>query len=58
MSYRIEVADFNSNDWVSVGLVDKTDREVRLYVCVVKRLYPGCRVRAVRPETEELVAVA
>ncbi|MGV0998320.1 MAG: hypothetical protein ACOYBQ_03215 [Fluviibacter sp.] len=46
MTYRIEVAEFKTMAWVSVGLVDQTLDDVRMYLCIVKRLYPGCHVRA------------
>lgn len=57
MTCRIEVAGSQSNDWVSVGLVEQSDDEVRQYVCVVKRLYPGCRVRALNSVTQALIAI-
>jgi len=46
MTFRIEVAEFQTMNWVSVGMVEQSLDEVKLYVCVVKRLYPGCHVRA------------
>lgn len=46
MTYKIEVAEFETRSWISVGMVEQTLEEVRMYVCVVKRLYPGCHVRA------------
>lgn len=56
MTYQIEVAEFNSLSWVSVGLVEQTLDEVRMYVCIVKRLYPGCHVRALEMLTSLTVA--
>lgn len=55
MTYKIEVAEFQSRTWVSIGLVEQTLDEVRMYVCVVKRLYPGCHVRALEFLTSEMV---
>lgn len=55
MTYRIEVAEFETRTWVSVGLVEQTLNEVRMYVCVVKRLYPGCHVRALEMINSEIV---
>ena len=55
MTYRIEVAEFQSTAWVSVGLVEQPLDELRMYVCVVKRLYPGCHVRALELLTSETV---
>ena len=56
MTYRIEVAEFETRTWMSVGLVEQTLAQVRLYVCIVKRLYPGCHVRALETLTDETVA--
>lgn len=56
MTYKIEVAEFQSRTWVSVGLVEQTLEEVRMYVCIVKRLYPGCHVRALEMVSSETVA--
>lgn len=56
MTYKIEVAEFKTRTWVSVGLVEQTLDEVRMYVCVVKRLYPGCHVRALELMTHKMVA--
>lgn len=55
MTYKIEVAEFETRTWVSVGLVEQTLDEVRMYVCVVKRLYPGCHVRALEMLSSETV---
>ena len=55
MTYKIEVAEFETRTWVSVGLVEQTLDEVRMYVCVVKRLYPGCHVRALEMLSSEIV---
>ncbi|MEN9879622.1 MAG: hypothetical protein RIQ55_268 [Pseudomonadota bacterium] len=56
MTYRIEIAEFQTRAWVSVGLVEQTLDQVRMYVCVVKRLYPGCHVRALELRSSETVA--
>lgn len=56
MTYRIEVAEFQTRCWVSVGMVEQTLDDVRMYVCVVKRLYPGCHVRALDLLTQHTVA--
>lgn len=56
MTYRIEVAEFQTRSWVSVGMVEQTLDDVRMYVCVVKRLYPGCHVRALDLLTLHTVA--
>ena len=58
MVYKIEVAEFLSAEWVSVGMIEKTETDLRMYVCIVKRIYPGCRVRALDSSTSELVYVA
>lgn len=55
VTYKIEVAEFETRDWVSLGLVEQTFDEVRMYVCVVKRLYPGCHVRALEMLSSETV---
>lgn len=55
MTYRIEVAEFETREWSSVGWVDQTLEEIKIYVCIVKRLYPGCHVRALEVATGELV---
>lgn len=55
VTYKIEVAEFETRDWVSLGLVEQTFDEVRMYVCVVKRLYPGCHVRALEMVSSETV---
>lgn len=55
MTYRIEVAEFQTRAWVAVGLVEQTLDEVKMYVCVVKRLYPGCHVRAMELISGEAV---
>lgn len=47
MRYRIEVSEFESVDWVLLGTIEKTERELDLYLCLIRRLYPGSRVRAV-----------
>lgn len=57
MTYRIEVSEFQTSTWVSVGLVEQTLEEVRMYICVVKRIYPGCHVRALDIIKNELIAV-
>lgn len=56
MTYKIEVAEFETRSWISVGMVEQTLEEVRMYVCVVKRLYPGCHVRALEMLTSHTVA--
>jgi len=56
MTYKIEVAEFKTRSWISVGLVEQSLEEVRMYVCVVKRLYPGCHVRALETLTSHTVA--
>lgn len=46
MTYRIEVAEFETRTWVAVGLVEQTLAQLRMYLSVVKHMYPGSHVRA------------
>lgn len=55
MTYRIEVAEFQTRKWVSIGMVEQTLEDVRMYLSVVKRLYPGCHVRALEVLTRHTV---
>lgn len=55
MTFKIEVAEFQTMNWVSVGMVEQSFDEVKLYVCVVKRLYPGCHVRALEMVSQDAV---
>ncbi len=55
MTYRIEVAEFETRTWISIGMVEQTLEDVRMYVSVVKRLYPGCHVRALEMLTSHTV---
>ena len=56
MIYRIEVAEFETLNWVNLGLVEQTVEQVRMYISVVRRMYPGSHVRALDLETREIVA--
>lgn len=56
MTYKIEVAEFATREWMSMGVVEQSLEELRMYICVVKRLYPGCHVRAVDMISSETVA--
>lgn len=56
VAYRIEVAEFETRAWVAVGVVEQSLNEVKMYICVVKRLYPGCHVRALEFLSGETVA--
>jgi len=56
VAYRIEVAEFETRAWVAVGVVEQSLNEVKMYICVVKRLYPGCHVRALEFLSGEIVA--
>lgn len=56
MIYRIEVAEFETQNWVNLGLVEQTIEQVRMYVCVVRRMYPGSHVRAIDSESRKTVA--
>jgi hypothetical protein len=55
MTYKIEVTEFKSRKWISLGLVEHTLEDLRMYLCVVKRLYPGCHVRALEMLTRRTV---
>jgi hypothetical protein len=56
MIYRIEVAEFHTHNWVNLGLVEQTIEQLRMYLCVVRRMYPGSHVRAIDPATKATVA--
>lgn len=56
MTYKIEVAEFETRSWISVGLVEHTLEDLRMYLCVVKRLYPGCHVRALEMLSSQTIA--
>lgn len=56
MIYKIEVAEFQTHNWLNLGLVDKTIEQLKLYICIVRRMYPGSHVRAVDVKTHDTVA--
>lgn len=56
MIYRIEVAEFETHNWVNLGIVEQTIEQVRVYVGVVRGMYPGSHVRAIDSETKDTVA--
>lgn len=56
MIFRIEVAEFETRNWVNLGLVEQTIEQVRMYICIVRRMYPGSHVRALDVETSAAVA--
>lgn len=56
MIYRIEVAEFQTRNWVDIGELKQTIEHVRMYICVVKRMYPGSHVRALDLKTSDTVA--
>lgn len=56
MIYRIEVAEFQTQNWVNIGLVEQTIEQVRMYLCIIRRVYPGAHVRAIDFETRDTVA--
>lgn len=56
MIFRIEVAEFETRNWVNLGLVEQTIEQVRMYICIVKRMYPGSHVRALNLDTSDTVA--
>lgn len=55
MTYRIELAEYQTDDWIIVALVDKTISDLKAYVCIIKRMHPGSRVRAFSVNTNEMV---
>lgn len=55
MTYRIELAEYPSDDWIIVALVEKTMSDLRNYVCIIKRMHPGSRVRVFNVNTNEMV---
>lgn len=55
MAYRIELAEYLTDDWVMVALVDKTMSDLRSYVCIIKRMHPGSQVRVFNVSTNEMV---
>lgn len=55
MIYRIEVAEFETRNWVNLGLVEQTVEQVQMYICIVKRMYPGSHVRAIDLKTSGTV---
>ena len=58
MTYRIEVAEFQTQTWVPLCLVEQTPEDLRMYVSVVKHMYPGSHVRAFElPEDRKVVEV-
>ena len=56
MIFRIEVAEFETRNWVNLGLVEQTIEQVWMYICIVKRMYPGSHVRALDLNTRQAVA--
>ena len=56
MIYRIEVAEFETRNWVNLGLVEQTLEQVRMYICIVRGMYPGSHVRALDLETRDTIA--
>lgn len=56
MIYRIEVEEFQTHNWVNLGLVEQTIEQLRMYLCVVRGMYPGSHVRAIDSETKDTVA--
>lgn len=56
MIFRIEVAEFETRNWVNLGLVEQTIEQVRMYICIVKRMYPGSHVRALNLDTSDTAA--
>jgi len=55
VTYRIELAEYMTDDWVRVALVEKTLSDLETYVCIIKRMHPGCRVRVFNANTDEMV---
>lgn len=56
MICRIEVAEFQTQNWVNLGLVEQSIEHVRMYICVVQRMYAGSHVRALDLQTRATVA--
>jgi len=56
MIYKIEVAEFQTRNWVNLGLVEQTLEQVQMYICIVRRMYPGSHVRALDLKTRNTVA--
>lgn len=46
MTYKIEVRNPDSNEWVLLELIEKSVAEIVQYVHKIKRIYPEYMVRA------------
>lgn len=55
MNYKVELADYLSDKWVQIAVIDKSLHELLTYLCIVKRMHPGSQVRAQDPLTGEIV---
>lgn len=54
MTYRIELAEYLTEDWVKVAEVDQSMKELTIYLCIIKRMHPGSQVRACDSCTNEV----
>lgn len=55
MNYRIELAEYQSDQWIPIAVVDKALQDLKTYLCIVKRMHPGSQVRALDMHTSQTV---
>ena len=57
MTYRIELSEYRTDEWIKLKTVKQSMAELKIYLCIIKRLYPGSRVRAFDDDTKKMVMV-
>lgn len=57
VAYRIEILEYGTNDWVCIGALEYSASDIKTYLCIVKRMHPGSKVRAFEVGSNEMLVI-
>lgn len=57
VAFRIEILEYGTNEWVCIGALVNIASDLKTYLCIVKRMHPGSKVRAFEVGSNELLVI-